>query len=150
MNGRRKRREVLDWAGAVFLSGVLLFGLIASPWIVECIPEDGKVLVELLGQDPCHQCRGHFTAANHRAADTYGQYDPTGMCLDVVLDNLGFTQNGVDLYVPMRARTDQLSALPVAGESLPAGHQSLVLFKLAREPVKPVKPGAGLSILLRI
>jgi hypothetical protein len=150
LNGKGRQHKILDWFGSAILSAVLVFGLIASPWIIECIPEDGKVLVELMGQDPCHHPRGHAAVADRHLPPGLDSSDPGDPCLDIVLDNLGLTQNGMDLYVPSQSDAAQAAIFLVDAECIFAPFGSRRLFKLAREPVDPGMPDSCQPATLRI
>lgn len=71
---------------------VLLHALISAPLLVQCIGADGRGLIEVLGNDPCHALRVPNTGgpAKGPAARGFATSDPgTDPCRDLLLDNPG-------------------------------------------------------------
>ena len=149
MDGNRKWRGNLAWAGLSLTTAVLVAGLIAAPLTVVCIPADGRVMIELLGQDPCRHPGMHPAAARHRAPAAFGESGPADPCHDLILDKPGLTQCGASPHVPPQPGRDSLCVIPMdAGCILPLCKSS-VLFKLAREP-EPEASDSRMVVSLRI
>ena len=136
----------------LLLSLTLANGMVASSLLVECIPADGRSLVELFGQDPCHHPFGAIEIhdGDHQAATLQMENDPTDPCVDLSLDSLGISAGVVELHAPSDSAPDHLAdASPLAGVMCLALRAGTVL-KLAREPVNPADGDSQLLLSLRI
>jgi hypothetical protein len=148
LDGNRKRHGNLAWAGMALMAGVLVSGLTAAPLTVVCIPADGRVIIELLGQDPCRHPDMH-SSGHHRAQTASGKSDPADPCHDLFLDHPGLTQCRADLHGSPQSGTDALRAAAMgAGGILPSCRLS-ILFKLAREPEREASD-SSMPLSLRI
>jgi hypothetical protein len=92
---------------SLLLSLMLVHGMIASPLLVNCLPSDGRSLVELVGKDPCHHAAGLTDGDMDRrgARNDFAPGDPADPCLDLILDNVGTSQPGAVLQSPMASGT---------------------------------------------
>jgi len=81
----------------VIASLVLVHGMFAAPLLVVCINADGRVLIEIVGHDPCHEPREgiHTTAA--AAPHMEAWHDP---CLDLLLNKPASVQAQDSLPLP--------------------------------------------------
>ena len=97
---------------SLLLSLTLVHGMIASPLLVNCLPSDGRSLVELVGQDPCHHAAGLADGdTNDRSAkDDLAPGGPTDPCIDLILDSVGTYQHGVVFQFPMTSGADSHAA----------------------------------------
>jgi hypothetical protein len=139
-------------AAALCLSLMLAQGLIASSLLVECLPGDGRSLIELIGQDPCREPFIATEAARGRdhAAPFLGEDDPADPCVDLSMDNFGMTQGAVEIHLPSMSVTDHLDETPpVAARVLPLPAAG-ASFKRARDPVMPADFDSRLPSSLRI
>ena len=138
-----------DGLAMFLLSLVLLHGLIASPLLVVCIPADGRSLIELIGQDPCHH---PFGGADFDCAGGFslGSDDPADPCVDLILDNFGVTQGAMDLDSPAISALAQLAfAQPITMAIAPMPDVDTI-FKLARETIIVAGHEPRLTTTLRI
>jgi hypothetical protein len=147
--GRQYRQETINWLSATFLGLVLVYGLIASPLIVECIPRDGSSLIELMGQDPCHHPCIHLSHAD-RSPVALGEYAQEDPCLDLVMDNCGLTQAGLNLQSPLRTVLERLNHSITDAPGILDFSESGNCFRLAREPVAVIDLTPSLTLSLRI
>jgi hypothetical protein len=139
-------------SAALCLSLLLVQGLIVSSLLVECLPGDGSSLIELIGQDPCHE---HFAAAEAAkghgcAAPSLQGEDSADPCVDLSMESFGLAQGALDIQVPSMSTLDHPDATsPVAGAVLPLPAAG-ALFKRARDPVMIADYNPRLSSSLRI
>jgi hypothetical protein len=131
---RRNRPTIINWMEASFLAMALVYGLVASPLTVECIPQDGSSLVEFIGQDPCHHPCDHFSHGSGSPA-TLDQSNPEDPCLDLVVDNFGVPQTSLDFASPLNLCVEQLNQSVAAAAGILYLEEHDGYFKLAREPV---------------
>jgi hypothetical protein len=92
---------------SLMLSLALVHGMIASPLLVNCLPSDGRSLVELVGHDPCHHAAGLTDGDRDRrgARNDLAPGDPADPCVDLILDNVGTSQPGAVLQSRMASGT---------------------------------------------
>jgi len=92
----------MAWMRVLIPIFVFMHGFLTAPLLVECIPQDGRGIVEIMGQDPCHEDR-----LNHPAPAGKGTGRPavTDMCkevdscTDLMLDSPAATKACTDLSV---------------------------------------------------
>ena len=80
-------RYVSGWINCL----IFLHGLLTAPLLVECISPDGRNLIELLGQDPCHYRHISGPPAvpqNFQNSAVSRTGDATDPCVDLFLNNL--------------------------------------------------------------
>lgn len=100
----RHRSALASPVGCGLASLVLVFGLVVPPLLVECIREDGRVLIEVAGHDTCHEESGHeYCASGAEGGSTPGVaagewHDP---CLDLSLYRPADAQAGADLSLDL-------------------------------------------------
>ncbi len=143
------RSAIPERIALVLLSAVLVYGLVASPLLVQCIPGDGNPLVELIGQDPCHQVFGEIAAGSGHDF-SFGADDPADPCLDLTLDNFGITPIVSDLQAPPGQVMAQLAEVAAAAVNSIYMPNIDATYKLAREPVILVDLDPLLTTALRI
>ncbi len=81
---------------------VFLHALVVSPLLVECMAADGRILVELIGIDPCHDQSGAIRISISPHSNTSrpaGAFEPADPCEDLILDFLNCTQISSDSVV---------------------------------------------------
>ncbi|MBZ5496688.1 MAG: hypothetical protein LAP85_09815 [Acidobacteriia bacterium] len=146
------RPAVLDLPASLLLSLVLVYGLIASPLMVECIPADGRSLVELIGRDPCHHPFGEMeTSCTHDfSVALLGEGDPADPCVDLSLDNFGVTQNVMDVQSPPMMMANALADAAPCPAHLISTPGAGAIFKPAREPALGAVRDPRLTSSLRI
>ncbi len=57
----------------LMLSLSLIHGLVTSTLLIECIPAEGDLLMEFLGQDPCHRSFVDSKAHDHGTSRSFSQ-----------------------------------------------------------------------------
>jgi hypothetical protein len=136
-------------AAVLCLSLMLIQGLIASPLLVECLPGDGSSLIELIGQDPCHEPFVTLEAAGgHTQAALFLGGDPADPCVDLSMDSFGTTQGAIEAQVPIMSHKGHPDeAFPFADGMLPP---AFILFGRARDPVPAADYNPRLLSPLRI
>ena len=146
-------RGAFRWAiperiALALLSAVLVYGLVASPLLVQCIPGDSNPLIELIGQDPCHQIFvDHASRSGHDLS--FGADDPADPCVDLTFDNFGITPIVSDLQAPPGQVVAQLAEIAAAVNRIYMLDVNAT-YKLAREPGTLVDVDPCLPTALRI
>ncbi len=133
----------------LFLGLALVNGLTASPLLVNCIPADGRSLVELVGQDPCHH-QHQETSVNNGDREDVVPGDLADPCIDLTLDNVGTAQQGAVLESPLILTSTLLAAAVPAPPLICQLPGVGVPLKKARDPLPCLAPGARLFSALRI
>jgi hypothetical protein len=118
------------------LSLALVHGMIASPLLVNCLPSDGRSLVELVGHDPCHHAAGLTDGdmARRGARNDFAPGDPADPCVDLILDNVGTSQQGALLQSPMASGT----GLPADVSPAPLFVRHLTNIGVPHKPARDV------------
>ena len=98
---------------------VLVHALVATPLLVECFQADGGYLVEILGNDPCHNPVLTNGAEGVQESSTLndGTFDP---CIDLLMDSPGCTRICSDLPL-LSLQTQDRTALDPAKGVVPLG-----------------------------
>ncbi len=130
----------MAWMRVLIPIFVFMHGFLTAPLLVECIPQDGSCLIEILGQDPCHENSGErpSTAGNNSGNSTLTGFPrPMDTCTDLMLESAAgikacadysapLLQAAHDLIIPRQAMTR--SELPYdirmsrAGEGVSPAH----------------------------
>ncbi len=147
------RQLIVDSRLAVLLLALALaHGLIASSLLVECIPADGRSLIELIGQDPCHHPFGavETLGGEHDTPTLQMENDPTDPCVDLSLDSFGISAGVMEIQSPSTSATDRLADASIVVGMLCPAPRAEAFFKQAREPVIPADCDSQLLLFLRI
>ena len=102
----------MKYVGSLLTGLVFLHALVATPLLVECFQTDGRYLLEILGNDPCHELGFERPAANAPGTRaTLESIRGTDPCLDLLMDNPGCTRICSDvpaspLQAPVRMAPD--------------------------------------------
>jgi hypothetical protein len=110
---------------------VLMHALIIGPLLVQCIPFEGRSLVEFIGYDPCH----YPGVAYRELAGTTTVLlagDIEDSCVDLMMDNPGVAQAGIMLLSTAGEHANHLDA-DGRGTVLP-GPLTFVAHALPRGP----------------
>jgi len=131
------RPAFLPCLRSLLISMVLVHGLVALPLLVDCLPADGRSLVELIGQDPCRHPLGKMEAAGSHdlPSNLLGADDPSNPCVDLSMEIAGMGQNAVALPVPPTSAAGRIA--DVARIIIHANYllSECTAFKLARDPL---------------
>jgi hypothetical protein len=146
------RPAFLSFLRSLLISMALVHGLVALPLLVECLPADGRSLVELIGQDPCHHPFGEMEAGRGHdlSSSLLGEDDPSDPCLDLSMENTGMAQNAVALPAPPMSATDQVADATCIVIYANYLSNECTTFKLAREPLITAGRDLLLTSALRI
>jgi hypothetical protein len=147
------RQRITDGRmAAALLCLALAHGLVASSLLVECIPADGRSLVELIGQDPCHQPFGAVEthSGDPHAPTLHMENDPTDPCVDLSLDSFGISAGVMEIHPPSTSATDRLADASTVVGMMRLAPRAEAFFKQAREPVIPADCDSRLLLSLRI
>ena len=108
---RRVRPNTLGWLmkrfGSFITGFIFLHALVATPLLVECSQADGRYLLEILGNDPCHNPGLEILppGAAGSALICSGAADP---CLDLLVENPCCTRICSDVPVTLQQTPDRL------------------------------------------
>lgn len=139
-------------AAAALLCVALAQGMVASSLLVECIPADGSTLVELLGQDPCHQLFAAIELhwGDHHPATPQMEYDSTDPCVDLSLESLAISAGVIRNQPPAISAADQLARGSLLTGMVWFAPPAETLFKQARAPGRPADAAPQRLFSLRI
>lgn len=146
------RSAFLGCLRSLLLSLVLVHGLVALPLLVNCLPGDGRSLVELIGQDPCRHPFGEIEVGGSQdlSSTLLGENDPSYACVDISMQSTGIAQDAVALPAPPMSATGQIAdatCITIHANYLP---NECTTFKLAREPLITAGRDLLLTSSLRI
>jgi hypothetical protein len=82
---------------------IFVHGFLTAPLLVECINQDGRCLIEILGQDPCHEARReHPNAAGGDAGSCFltGLSHQVDTCTDLMLESAAGIKACADYSAP--------------------------------------------------
>jgi hypothetical protein len=101
-----------------FLSGLIfLHALFTAPFLVQCIPQDGCYLIEILGHDPCHSSDAPACFINSngqiKAPRSGLALDDPDPCVDLMWD----ADSGINVCTPQIFSPDAAHGTPVLGET---------------------------------
>ena len=119
----------MRYTRAIIACVFLMNALCAVPYLVECIPSDGRSIIETLGHDPCHDA-AVAVPPNRLGPSIAGDLDP---CLDLLLDAPGAVETQSRVPVPRPGVTGHLAA-PVPAAEVCAAPDRL------RRPDPPARP----------
>jgi hypothetical protein len=105
-------RSCLQSATPILASLVFLHALISAPLLVQCIGADGRGLIEVLGNDPCHTLRLPDTTGPAKGAATSGlatSGSGTDPCRDLLLENPGCNASHVETAAATPRAADSAS-----------------------------------------
>ncbi len=94
------RSAPASFAGCGLACLLLVFGLVAQPLLVQCIREDGRVLIEIAGHDTCHEEAGQdrpVSGARRSPSPAVGPGEWHDPCLDLSLYKPADARAGADL-----------------------------------------------------
>jgi hypothetical protein len=128
---------------------VFLHSLLMAPLLVECITPDGQNLIEILGQDPCHDRYINNLSAvpnNSHGAAVSKNCDAADRCIDLFMNNFdGLSDCSANALSPPQAPVD----LDQPGGSVPVAAMP-DSQDLRRPPDLPSLHIPALHLILRI
>jgi hypothetical protein len=144
--------QIQGYLIVLFCCLVLVYGLVASVLLVECMPGDGSCLVELIGSDPCQHPFGETQTAKAEDDSVAAAMRGCGTsqsCVDMSLDHYGVSPSPVSPHDPSVLSGAQPALAAHVGASALAV-PGIALVRPAREPVKARAVDPILQIFLRI
>lgn len=88
---------------------IFMHGFLAAPLQVECISQDGRCLIEILGQDPCHESPPDRAVPARAGATLTGMLHQVDTCVDIMIDGAAELKVCHDFSpVPRQARIEIL------------------------------------------
>lgn len=118
----------MKYLKSILTSLVFVHALLTAPLLVQCIPPDGRYLVEMLGQDPCyphHEVVRIPSAQDFDSVAITNAGEETDPCADLLLDTFCETSICSDLLIPAPQAHKHAAHLPSDGLRFFVGVDSL-------------------------
>jgi hypothetical protein len=126
----------LETASSLLIGLILIHGLVASSFLVECVRADGSCQLRLVGHHPCPPHADDSCLHRQEPAILFWAAPPAHPCVDLNMDMLGIAHDDSVLAPPCNPDHSVRShARPAISDPSPPPVLSLS-FRLAREPVE--------------
>jgi hypothetical protein len=76
----------MAWLKVIIPLLIFLHGSLMAPLHVECISQDGSCLIEIIGQDPCHERPAVPTGPADGGTTLTGMLHQVDTCTDLMMD----------------------------------------------------------------